>query len=87
MLSQLALAGKLDRLAGFVFGRCTRCTFDGPTFSLEEILRDRFGDAKYPALSGLSFGHIENKLTLPLGVSATIDGDAGTLTLNESAVV
>ena len=87
MLSQLALGGKLDRLAGFVFGRCTRCTVDGPSLSLEEILRDRFGAMRYPAISGLSFGHIENKLTLPLGVSATLDADAGTLTLNEGAVV
>ena len=42
-LTQLALGGKFARMAGFVFGRCTRCTFKGPTFSLEEILRDRFG--------------------------------------------
>ncbi len=87
MLTQLALGGKLDKLAGFVFGRCTQCDYKGPTFSLEEILRDRVGSLGIPAISGLAFGHIEQKLTLPIGVTATLDADAGTLTLDEAAVV
>jgi muramoyltetrapeptide carboxypeptidase len=87
MLTQLALGGKLASIAGFVFGRCTECGFTGPTFSLEEILRDRFGNLGVPAISGLSFGHIEQKLTLPIGVTATLDADAGTLRVDEAAVV
>ncbi|HEX8616795.1 MAG TPA: LD-carboxypeptidase [Thermoanaerobaculia bacterium] len=86
MLTQLALGGKFDDMAGVAFGRCTDCSYKGPTFSLEEILRDRFGSLKKPALSGLSFGHIEQKLTLPVGVMATLDADAGTLSLDEAAV-
>ena len=87
MLTQLALGGKFARIAGFVFGRCSRCTFKGPTFSLEEILRDRFGSLPVPAISGLSFGHIEQKLVMPSGVQATLDADAGTLRIDEAAVV
>lgn len=86
MLTQLHLGGKLSRLAGFVFGRCTDCTFKGPGFSLEDLLFERFEQLGIPAISGLSFGHIEQKLTLPLGVRATLDGDAGTLSLDEAAV-
>lgn len=86
MLSQLALGGKFDRVAGVVFGRCSQCDVKGPTFSLEEILRDRFGSLRVPVISGLSFGHIDQKLTLPIGVMATLDGDAGTLTIDEAAV-
>ncbi len=87
MLSQLFLGGKLNRLAGFVFGRCSQCNYEGPSFSLEEILRDRFGSLGVPAIAGLSFGHIEQKLTLPIGVTATLDADAGTLRLDEAAVL
>jgi muramoyltetrapeptide carboxypeptidase len=87
MLTQLALGGRFDRIAGFVFGRCSQCEVKGPTLSLEEILRDRFGSLGVPALSGLSFGHIEQKLTLPIGIAATLDADAGTLTVDESAVL
>jgi len=86
MLTQLHLGGKLKNLAGFAFGRCTDCTFKGPTFSLEDLLLERFAKLGVPALSGLSFGHIEQKLTLPLGVRATLDADAGTLSLDEPAV-
>lgn len=87
MLTQLALAGKFDRAAGVVFGRCTDCGYRGPTFSLEEILRDRFGSMKIPALSGLPIGHIETKMTIPVGATATLDADAGTLAIVEPAVV
>lgn len=87
MLTQLAFAGKFAEAVGIVFGRCTECgTGRGSAFSLEDVLRDRFGGLGKPAISGLSFGHIEQKLTLPVGISATLDADAATLTLNESAV-
>lgn len=84
MLTQLALGGKFERMAGFAFGRCTDCR--ATSFSLEDVLRDRFGNGPAPAVSGLSFGHIEQKLTIPIGVRATLDADAGTLTVDEGAV-
>lgn len=84
MLTQLALGGKFERMAGFAFGRCTDCR--ATNFSLEDVLRDRFGSGPAPALSGLSFGHIEQKMTLPIGVRATLDADAGTLSIEEGAV-
>ncbi|HJW94320.1 MAG TPA: LD-carboxypeptidase [Thermoanaerobaculia bacterium] len=87
MLTELALAGAFKNIAGFMWGRCTDCEPKGNSFSLEEILRDRFASLGVPALSGLSFGHIEQKLTLPIGVMATIDGDAGTVSIDEAAVV
>jgi len=86
MLTQLALGGKFDHIAGFMWGRCTDCEPKGTSFSLEEILRDRFGSLGVPAIAGLSFGHIEQKLTLPIGVMATLDGDAGTVTIEDAAV-
>ena len=86
MLTQLALGGEFTRMAGFVFGRCTKCTFKGPTLSLEEILRDRFGSLPVPAISGLSFGHLEQKLVMPIGIQATVDADAGTVSIDEAAV-
>jgi muramoyltetrapeptide carboxypeptidase len=86
MLTTLALGGMFDKCAGIVFGRCSDCGVKGPSFSLEEILRDRFGSLPVPAISGLSFGHIEQKLVLPIGARATLDADAGTLRIEEGAV-
>jgi Uncharacterized proteins, homologs of microcin C7 resistance protein MccF len=86
MLTTLALGGMFDKVAGIVFGRCSDCGIKGPSLSLEEILRDRFGSLPVPAISGLSFGHIEQKLVLPIGARATLDADAGTLRVEEGAV-
>lgn len=87
MLTQLALGGKFDGIAGFVWGRCSDCQIKGPTLSIEEILHDRFGSLPVPCISGLSFGHIPQKLTLPIGAMATLDAGAGTLTIDEAAVI
>jgi len=87
MLTQLAQGGKLASLAGVVFGYCTDCPTDAPSFSLEEILRQHFEPLGVPVLAGLAFGHLKKKLTLPIGLPATLDADAGTLTIGEAAVV
>jgi muramoyltetrapeptide carboxypeptidase len=84
MLTQLWLGGKLEKIAGFAFGRCTDCPIEGPALSMGELLRERFGHV--PSVWGLSFGHIEKKLTLPIGIPATLDATAKTLTLAEAAV-
>jgi Uncharacterized proteins, homologs of microcin C7 resistance protein MccF len=72
-----------DHVAGIVFGRCSDCDIKGPSLSLEEILRDRFASLPVPVVSGLSFGHIEQKLVLLIGARATLDADAGTLRIEE----
>jgi len=86
MLTTLALGQMFDQCAGIVFGRCSDCGVKGPSLSLEEILRDRFGSLDIPTISGLSFGHIEQKLVLPIGARATLDADAGTVKIDEAAV-
>ena len=92
MLTQLRLAGKLDAAAGIIFGECSRCTrrdyqpsFDS-TFSLGEILDDILGRLSVPVLYGLTIGHTDDQLTLPLGVTSTLDADQGVLTLEEAGV-
>jgi muramoyltetrapeptide carboxypeptidase len=87
MLTQLALGGKLQGLAGVVFGYCTDCPAgEGASFSLEEILRHHLGRLGVPAMAGLAFGHVDHMLTLPIGLPATLDAAAGTLTFDEAAV-
>ena len=87
LLTQLALGGKLAAAAGLVFGYCTDCPpGEGPTFSLEELLHHHLGKLGVPAMAGLAFGHIGKMLTLPIGVEATLDAQAGTLTIAEAAV-
>ncbi|PNU03642.1 LD-carboxypeptidase [Novosphingobium guangzhouense] len=89
MLTQLALAGVLGKLAGVVFGQCTHC--DNPdggysNFTVYEVLDRRFASLGIPAFQGLMIGHIAGQISVPQGAMAEIDADAGTLRLLEAAV-
>lgn len=92
MLTNLRLSGKLQQAAGIIWGECADCgpkqfkpSFVEGNFSLGEMVDNLFGDLNVPVLSGLTIGHTSDQLTLPYGVMATLDADAGTLTIEESA--
>ncbi|MCJ2187579.1 S66 peptidase family protein [Novosphingobium beihaiensis] len=89
MLTQLALAGILDKVAGVVFGQCTRChNPDGgySNFTVYEVLDRRFSALGVPAFQGALIGHIAAQVSMPVGVMAEIDADAGTIRMLEPAV-
>lgn len=83
MLTHLQMAGKLDAVAGLVFGSFTNCDGAGER-GLQEIIRDLFRNAPYPVIGGLAAGHGEDNLLLPFGVKMALDGKAGALSLLES---
>ena len=92
-LLQLSQAGKLKRVRGIVIGDLVGCEWsDGGgapwprTKVLEEALEDRLGHLGVPVLYGFPFGHGEHLATLPLGVQAAIDAEAGTLEVIEPAL-
>jgi muramoyltetrapeptide carboxypeptidase len=91
-LTHFLLTGRLKNLAGIVLGKFHDCgprelhaSFNG-TWTWQEVCADRLGGLGIPVLAGLRFGHVPDKATLPLGVQAELDVDAGTLTLLEPAV-
>ena len=89
MLTQLKLAGVLNRINGFVFGRCTRCDPGGGygSLTLEQVFDDHVAPLGIPAWYGSMIGHIKHQFTMPLGIEAEIDSDTGTIKLLEPAVV
>ncbi len=88
LLSQLLLAGVLDAVAGVVIGAFSECPdeFDDFTPGPAGVIADRLGYLGVPVATGFPFGHIAENWTLPLGVRARLDADAGSLTLLEAAV-
>jgi muramoyltetrapeptide carboxypeptidase len=88
MLTQLRLAGLLDRIRGFVFGSCTKCDpGEGyGSLTLEEVLDEHVRAREVPAFQGAMIGHQARQFTLPLGVEVEIDADSGTLRMLEPAV-
>lgn len=89
MFTQLKLCGILDDISGFVFGKCAKCLAEEPqkAFTFEEVLIQHIKPLGIPAFYGAMIGHIENKLTVPLGINATINADTGFIGLNEAAVI
>ncbi len=88
MLTQLVQSGELVRASGVMFGVCRKCVTpsDEASLSLDETLVDRLEPLGVPAAYGLSFGHVANHFTIPMGVRARFDATARTLTVLEPAV-
>lgn len=92
ILVQLAAAGKLDGVVGVVVGELSKSDFPEirsgfpRVKSLEEVLEQRLEALGVPVLYGLPLGHGRHLATLPLGVTCTLDADAGTLTVDERPV-
>jgi muramoyltetrapeptide carboxypeptidase len=92
MLTQLENAGKLRQVAGVVVGEMYQCEEWRETKpwlrgrSMEDVLELRLGRLGVPVLFNLPLGHGEHLFALPLGVTATLDADERTLTIDESAL-
>ncbi len=90
MLTHLRKVGKFDGAAGVVLGVFRGChprNEDSPGFSLHEVLYDRLHDLGIPVIYGMSFGHIVNKLTFPVGIRAELNTVYKKVTLLEKAVI
>ena len=88
LLTQLQQAQGLHRCAALMAGVFRNCEPrpESPSMPLAQVIDRQFGAAGVPAVYGWSFGHVSDQFTLPLGVQARIDTEAGTLTLLEPAV-
>jgi muramoyltetrapeptide carboxypeptidase len=82
MLTQLIHAGHLGDVAGLILGDFSE---SGPRDELNELVQERLASASFPILSGVPVGHEQRNLTLPLGLPATLDAGAGTLTYHQAA--
>ncbi|AKG21743.1 S66 peptidase family protein [Calothrix sp. 336/3] len=83
MLTQWRMSGALSQVRGVAVGSFTNCDAppNVPSFTVEEVLRDRLSDLGIPIVSNLPFGHAAPNASLPVGVTATLDGDTGVLAI------
>ncbi|MGW1451633.1 S66 peptidase family protein [Micromonospora sp. NPDC002411] len=81
MLTELRRVGVLSRVAGVVIGQITNSVGEVDEWDAAAVLKDRLYDLGVPVLGGLRLGHGNGQLTVPLGARATIDAEAGTLTV------
>ncbi|MDH6110557.1 muramoyltetrapeptide carboxypeptidase [Kitasatospora sp. MAP12-15] len=83
ILTQLLRSGALEGVRGVALGSWEGC---GRPEQVREIMLARLEPLGVPVLWELGFGHGPSTLTVPLGVPAVLDADAGTLTLELPAL-
>ena len=89
MLTQMLLAGKFKKVKGIILGVFYNCEANegDDSLTLKDMLIDRFQYLNVPVIYGMSFGHIDNQFTLPLGIKARLNTADKSLTLLESGVI
>ena len=90
MLAQLLNAGVLRSLAALVFGKFTDCVPSNPNdphLTIEQIQQEFTQKIECPVAANFQYGHIPRKLTLPLGLQATLDTKHNRIEILESAVI
>jgi muramoyltetrapeptide carboxypeptidase len=88
MLTQLRLAGVLQKARAVVWGHCTDCEPGRGYGSLTvtDVLYDHLKPLGVPAWQGAMIGHIDRQFTLPVGIEVEVDATAGTIRMLEPAV-
>ena len=85
MLTHMKMAGKLDDVAGVLFGDFTDCEGEGSR-GVKDVIVEMFQGAPYPVLMGMKAGHGDENLALPFGTKMILDSAAATLEMVESPV-
>jgi len=89
MLTTLLQAADLGKAAGIALGVFSGCQpkQEERSLSLMETLQDRLGSLGIPLVYGLSFGHVADNCTFPVGIPATLDTETLRIQLAESPVL
>jgi muramoyltetrapeptide carboxypeptidase len=91
-LTHLSQAGVLGGVAGIVLGRLRNCEWSAErpecpsNLALDDVLDRHLAPLGVPVLYGVPIGLEADTLTIPLGVSVTMDADAATLCIDEPGV-
>lgn len=81
MVRQLLLAGVFRGVAGLILGHFSGIGRGGRRV-VGRIFLEALGDRAVPVVSGFAAGHATPNRSFPLGVPATLDADAGTVTFD-----
>jgi muramoyltetrapeptide carboxypeptidase len=82
MLTQMKLAGCFQGLAAVALGNFSGC---GPLQDILKLVEACFREKGIPIAAGFPWGHTGPNLTIPLGLTARLDADAGQLQFLETA--
>ena len=83
-LSQLALAGVYEQIAGIVFGQFTHCNakyFPNRDGTVEDVINEWSSRVRVPCIKEFPYGHMERRYVLPLGKTARLNADSTVLSI------
>ncbi|MGC8595941.1 MAG: S66 peptidase family protein [Candidatus Kryptoniota bacterium] len=89
MLTQLRLAGIIKKASGFVLGQFTDCQpeeVDKPNFTTEQVIKKELFATGNPVVWNFPYGHVPQKLTLPIGANVIVDPIRRSFTVVENVV-
>ena len=86
MFTQLKQSIDMRSLTGIALGIFSECEAPEGSPSVVEVVKDQFAGLGIPVIYGLSFGHIRDQFTFPIGVEAQLDTADASLTLLQSGV-
>jgi len=89
MFNQLRLAKVFDNIKGIILGRFVDCyekDSTKKTLTLNEIIVDYFNKIKKPVVYNVKHGHINETLTMPLGINTNLNNSRGFIEFTEAAV-
>ncbi len=86
MITQLKLAGILDKISGFIFGKCTNCDAGSNSLTLNEMFDDHIKPLGIPAFYGAMISHESKNVTIPVGLRASMDADSKEFNVLSKAV-
>lgn len=87
-LTHLRNAGIFEQLSGMIIGTLESCDeqdYDGVP-AIEEIVLDLCSGYSFPILKNVDLGHTKDKMTIPIGVTASIDTDGVVFSIGEGGV-
>jgi muramoyltetrapeptide carboxypeptidase len=91
MLNQLRLSGYLGKINGMILASFTDCIETDPqrkSLTLKEVLGDYFiNNLNVPVVYNLNHGHVNNNLTIPIGVRVRINGNNSSVDFLEGHLV
>jgi muramoyltetrapeptide carboxypeptidase len=83
-LTHLLRSGWFDGVRAIVCGAFVEC---GDPAQVAAVLRDRLVPLGVPTITGVDFGHTPTTISVPLGVRAALDADAGALTVEDAPLI
>jgi muramoyltetrapeptide carboxypeptidase len=89
MMNQLRITNIFNDTNGIIMGELTDVKASDttkPFLTVEQVMSDYLSELNKPVVSGLVYGHVPQKLTIPIGIRATLDTAKNSLAFIESSV-